>query len=183
MTPSTSLKPAVVLAEFGTPAACLKAAASLRDAGYKHFDAHTPYPVHGMDQAMGLRQSPMGWLSLMGGLVGAISAYVMIWWMNGVDYPLVVGGKPPGSVLSMIPVIFEVTILLCGFATFFGLLHLMKLPRHHHPVFTSDRFAACSDDKFFLSVEASDPQFEVAKIQDLFRQLSPLSIEVIEEES
>ncbi len=175
-------KPALILAEFDSPAACLKAAASLRDAGYKHFDAHTPYPVHGMDRAMGLSQSPMGWLSFSGGLVGCVSAFVMMWWMNGVDYPLVVGGKPPFSIPSMIPVMFEVTILLTGFATFFGLLHLMKLPRHHHPIFESDRFAAFSDDKFFLSVEAKDPKFDVVKTQELFRRLSPLYVEVIKEE-
>lgn len=175
-------KPALVLAEFDTPKSCLKAAESLRDAGYKHFDAHTPFPVHGMDRAMGLSQSPMGWLALLGGLTGCVSAFVMIWWMNAVDYPIIVGGKPPLALPAMIPVMFEVTILLTGFATFFGLLHLMRLPRHHHPIFESDRFAAFSDNRFFISVEASDPLFDSVKTQELFQRLSPLHVEVVEED-
>ena len=173
---------ALALAEFETPKACMHAAEALRDAGYKDFDAHTPYPVHGMDKAMGLRDSPMGWLSLGGGITGCLSAFLMMWWMNGYDYPLIIGGKPPAAIPSMIPVAFELTILLTGFGTFFGLLHLMRLPRHHHPIFNSDRFAGFSDDKFYLSVEATDPKFDETKTTELLKSLSPSHFELVNED-
>lgn len=151
--------PVCVLAEYLEPEACLLAAERVREAGYRRWDVHSPYPVHGMDQAMGLKPTRLGWISMAFGMAGCLSAVVMIQWMNAVDYPLVVGGKPPGAVPSMIPIMFELSILLTGFATVFGMLGLCRLPRHHHPVFYSERFQAFSDDKFFISIEASDPKF------------------------
>ncbi|QQR88770.1 MAG: DUF3341 domain-containing protein [Myxococcales bacterium] len=182
MTQGNTKAPALVLAEFETPKALIHATEALRDAGYKNFDAHTPYPVHGMDKAMGLRDTPLGWLSLGGGITGLLSAFAMMYWMNGVDYPLVIGGKPPAAIPSMIPVMFELTILLTGFGTFFGLLHLMKLPRHHHPVFYSDRFERFSDDRFYLSVAAEDPKFDASKTQEFLQTLAPSYLELVHEE-
>lgn len=173
--------PALFLAEFESPAQVLKAAETLRDAGYQEFDVHTPFPVHGMDKAMGLKETPIGLIAFGGGLTGTIVAYLMMWWMNGFDYPLVVGGKPPESIPSMIPIMFELTILLCAFGTFFGLMGLCKLPRHHHPVFYSDHFKSFSDDKYWVSVEANDPKFDLKKTRALLDGLSPRHIELVEE--
>jgi hypothetical protein len=173
--------PALFLAEFNTPGEVMKAAETLRDAGYKEFDVHTPFPVHGMDKAMGLRETPIGLIAFGGGLTGFLVAYLMMWWMNGFDYPLIVGGKPPGSIPSMIPIMFELTVLLTAFGTFFGLMGLCKLPRHHHPVFYSDHFGSFSDDKFWVSVEATDPKFDLKKTRALLDDLRPRHLELVEE--
>ena len=174
--------PSLYLAEFKTPAEIMRAAERVRDAGFRYWDVHTPFPIHGMDDAMGLGQSHLGWISLILGMTGTLGAYVMMYWMNGVDYPLVVGGKPPGAAVSMIPILFECTVLLCGLGTVFGMFGLNKLPRHHHPVFYSKRFERASDDRFFLSVEAQDPRFDIEDTRELLESLNPSYIELVEEE-
>src|SRR5579862_5319332 len=131
---------ALVLAEFTTTADVMHAAEKVRDAGYTRWDTHTPFPVHGMDAAMGLKDSRLGWIVLGAALTGLTGAFVMMYWMNGVDYPFVVGGKPPAALPSMVPILFELTILLSAFGAVFGMFHLNRLPRHHHPIFESDRF-------------------------------------------
>src|SRR5947209_4363881 len=130
-------KPALYLAEFDSPHGCLTAATKLREAGYTVFDTHTPFPIHGMDKAMGLPDSKLGWLVLCGGLSGVSLGWLMMWWMNGIDYPLIIGGKPPYSLPSQIPIMFELTVLLSCLTAVFGMLHLNRLPRHHHPIFNS----------------------------------------------
>jgi len=175
-------RPALLLAEFGTTAGVIHAAEKLRDAGYSKFDAHSPFPIHGMDKAMGLPDSKLGWIVLCCGLTGTFSAFAMMYWMNGVDYPIVIGGKPPGAIPSMVPILFEVTVLFSALSTVFGMLHLNRLPRHHHPVFYSDRFKAFSDDKFFISVEAEDPKFDTKKTRALLESAHPAAIEFVEEE-
>jgi hypothetical protein len=172
-------KPAVYLAEFDTTAGILHACEKTHAAGYTRFDTHTPFPVHGMDAAMGLSDSKLGLIVFPIGLTGTVCAFLMMWWMNGVDYPLVIGGKPPFSIPSMIPIMFELTVLFSAFATVFGMFHLNKIPRHHHPVFTSDRFAGFSDDKFFLSIEAEDPKFDVEKTKKFMQTLHATYIELV----
>lgn len=182
VTQSSSQQPALLLAEFDSAADLLHAAEQTRDAGFKHFDVHTPFPVHGMDEAMGLSDSKVGWMALILGLCGTSGAFLMIWWMNAVDYPIIIGGKPPFSLPSMIPVMFELTILLASFGAIFGMFHLNKLPRHHHPVFYSDRFSAFSDHKFFLSIEATDPKFDAVKTHEWLQNLHPTATELVEHE-
>jgi hypothetical protein len=130
-----------------------------------------------MDAAMGLGDSKLGLIVFPIGLSGTTLAFLMMWWMNGVDYPLVIGGKPPFSIPSMIPIMFELTVLLSAFGTVLGMFHLNRLPRHHHPVFNSERFAAFSNDKFFLSVEATDPKFSVEKTKKLLEETKPTHVE------
>ncbi|MBS2011576.1 MAG: DUF3341 domain-containing protein [Deltaproteobacteria bacterium] len=174
-------KPALLLAEFDTPGECLHAAEALRDAGYKDFDTHTPFPVHGMDAAMGMTDSKLGWIVFPIGLTGTTLAVTMMHWMNNIDYPIIIGGKPASisSIPSMVPIMFELTVLLSAFATVFGMFHLNRLPRHHHPVFNSERFAAFSNDKFFVSVEATDPKFDLEKTKKLLEGTKPANIEVV----
>ncbi len=171
---------ACVLAQFDTAADVIHAAEKVRDAGYQSWDTHTPFPIHGMDKAMGLSDSRVGWIVLGGALTGLSVAFVMMWWMNGVDYPTVVGGKPPFTTPSMVPVLFELTVLFSSFAAVFGMLGLNKLPRHHHPVFESERFRKASDDKFFISVEAEDPKFNADKVRALFEGVHATFVEVLE---
>jgi hypothetical protein len=167
------------LAEYESAGACVHAAEKLRDAGYAAFDAHTPFPVHGMDQAMGLPDSRLGWLVLPAGITGVSLGFLMIWWMNGVDYPLIIGGKPAFSIPSMVPILFELTILFSALTAVFGMFGLNQLPRHHHPIFNSDRFASATDDKFFISVESSDPKFNLEKTKKLLEATHPTNIELV----
>jgi hypothetical protein len=173
---------ALLLAEFDTPRDVLHAAEKVRDAGYKKWDVHTPFPVHGMDKAMGLGDSPLGLIVFAMGLTGCVGAYLLMFLTNGMDYPLIIGGKPPDAIPSMIPIMFECTILLSGFGAVFGMFGLNKLPRHYHPVFASERFAACSDDKFFISIEAEDEKFDLDATRSLLEALHPTHVEVVEEE-
>jgi hypothetical protein len=178
----TEVKPALLLAEYATPGEVMHAAESFRDAGYTVFDTHTPFPVHGMDRAMGLPDSKLGWIVLVMGLTGVSCGWLMMWWMNGIDYPIIIGGKPAYSLPSMVPIMFELTILLSAFGAVFGMFGLNKLPRHHHPIFHSDRFASFSNDRFFLSVEAADPKFHLERTRDLLEKSHPAAIELIEDE-
>ena len=172
-----------LLAEYETPAAVYHAAEKVRDAGYTHWDVHTPFPVHGMDDAMGLKPSSLGYLSLVGGLTGGSLALWMQWWMNGVDYPLNIGGKPAFAFQAFIPVMFELTILLTAFATVFGMLGLNRLPQLYHWTFQSKRFERVTDDRFFVSIEATDPKFEETRTRTLLERTEPAAIERIEEAS
>lgn len=182
---ATTRRPALLLAEFQTTGEVVHAAEKVRDAGYKKWDTHTPFPIHGMDAAMGLSDSRLGWIVLLMALTGLTGAFTMMWWMNGVDYPTVVGGKPPappGALPSMVPIMFELTILLSSFGAVFGMLGLNKLPRHHHPLFESERFRGFSDDKFFISIEVDDPKFNLARTRELLESAHASFVELVEEE-
>jgi hypothetical protein len=172
-------KPALYLVEFDNTHDILHACEKTRAAGYTKFDTHTPFPVHGMDAAMGLKDSKLGLIVFPIGLAGTFCAWLMMWWMNGIDYPIVIGGKPPYSLPSMVPIMFELTVLFSAFGTVFGMFGLNKIPQHHHPIFTSDRFASFSDDKFFLSIEADDPKFDVEKTKKFIGGLHPAFVELV----
>ena len=172
---------ALYLAQYDSSAKVLHAAERVRKAGYTKFDAHTPFPVHGMDAAMGLPDSRVGWIVFFCGLTGVSSAYLMMWWMGGVDYPLVVGGKPGFTLPSSVPIMFELMVLLSAFGALFGMLHLNKLPRHHHPVFESETFRSASDDTFFISIEAEDPKFDLAETKSVLEGTHPETLELVEE--
>ncbi len=175
----TQEMPALFLAEFSSSGKVLHAAEKLRDAGYTQFDTHSPFPIHGMDAAMGLKDSKLGLIVFPIGLMGTTLAWLMMWWMNGVDYALVIGGKPPYSLPSQVPIMFELTILLSAFATVFGMFHLNRLPRHHHPIFNSERFKGFSDDKFFVSVESTDPKFSLERTKALLEGAHAEHIELV----
>jgi hypothetical protein len=115
-------------------------------------------------------------------LTGLASATGLMVWANGIEYPIIIGGKPPVSIPSMVPIMFELTILFSALGTFFGMLGLNQLPRHHHPVFESERFRGFSTDKFFISVEAADPQFDVSQTRRFLEGLKPSHVELVEEE-
>jgi hypothetical protein len=177
--------PTMVLGEFKSTRDVLHAAEKVRDAGYLRWDTHTPFPVHGMDRAMGLGDSRLGWIVLASALTGLGTAFAMMHWMNGIDYPIIIGDKPagaPGTLPSMVPIMFELTILFSAFGAVFGMLGLNQLPRHHHAVFESDRFRSASDDHFFISIEADDPKFDVDTVRALLEGAHATHVEVVEEE-
>ncbi len=166
-----------VLAEFSNPYELLKAAEKIRDAGYKKFDCHSPFPVHGLDAAMGLKPSKLGWFVAMGGATGAAVALLMQWWMSAVDYKIVTSGKPFFSFQAFVPITFELTILFSAFTVVFGMLLLNLLPRLNHPVFNSEQFKKVTDDSFFISLMADDPQFNSEKVKEFLESTGGKNVE------
>lgn len=170
-----------IVAEFRTSADILHAAERVRDAGFRKWDVFTPFPVHGMDRAMGLRNSKVGWFAFLGGVVGYTTGMLMIWFMNAFDYPLVVGGKPMFSPFFAFPPSYELTILFGAFGSLFGMLFLNRLPRLHHPLLKNRRFALVTHDRFFLVIESADPKYSETETRMLLEQVGSRHIEVVEE--
>lgn len=169
-----------LLVEFQTPEQLLAACEKVRDAGYTRWDAHAPFPVHGLNDAMGIRPTRLPWLVLAAGVAGAAAGVAMQWWMNAVDYPWIVSGKPFWSLPANVPVAFEVTILLAAATAFVGMIALNGLPRFHHPLFKSARFRRATADRFFISVEADDPRFDPERTESFLRALGGSHIESVE---
>ena len=176
-----SPKPYGVIAEFTTAADIMHAAEKVRDAGYTRWDVFTPFPVHGMDRAMGLKNSKVGWFAFLGGVTGYTCGMLMIWWMNAVDYPLVIGGKPMFSPFGAFPPSYELTILFGAFGSLGGMLFLNRLPRLHHPLLKHRRFALATHDKFFLVIETADPKYSEIETRRLLESLGSQHIELVEE--
>lgn len=156
----------------------ISAVKRVREAGYQRFDAHSPFPVHGIDPAMGIRQTILPWLVLGAGLTGGAGALLMQWWTNGHDYAFLISGKPLFGLPAAIPVTFEVIILMSAFMTFFGMLALNKLPLLSNPWLRTKDFARVTADRFAVSIEAADDNFELDRTRDLLAATGPLGIEV-----
>ena len=170
-----------LLAEFPTPKALTQGCERVRDAGFTRWDAHTPFPVHGLDRAMGMRRSLLPWIILALGLAGAAAGFGLQWWVHAKAYPLVISGKPYFSWPAYIPITFELGVLGGSLGAVFGMLGLNQLPRHHHPIFESERFSRASDDAFFVSIEASDPRYDAAATRRMLEDAGASRIELIEE--
>lgn len=173
------------LAEFESVPAIYEAAKQVRDAGFKNWDVHSPFPIHGMDEAMGLKKSILSWLVFFGGATGAITALLLASVTQVWIYPTIVQSKPANmfTIPAFFPIIFELTILFSAFTVFFGILALNQLPRLNHPLFNSKNFARFSDDAFFLVIEARDPLFSKDKTQEFLASLGATEIELVEDEA
>jgi len=169
-----------LLAEFDSPGRLLDAARAVREAGYTRWDCHSPFPVHGLDRAMGLRESRLPWIVLGAGLTGTATAILMQWWMNAADYPIVIGGKPLFSLPANIPVAFELTVLFAAVSCFAAMFFFNDLPRFFHPVFRSRRFKRATSDRFFITIEARDPLFDSQGTAELLRSLECTHVEGLE---
>lgn len=169
-----------VLAEFEDAASLYHACEGVRDAGYEKWDAHTPFPVHGLERAMGLKPSVVPWIVLAGGLTGAGLAFLMQWWISVEAYPLVISGKPYNSWPAFVPVTFEAGVLLGSFGAFFGWMGLNQLPQLYHSIFRSERFERASDDAFFISIETADAKFDEQETQALLQRLGARHVEMVE---
>ena len=169
-----------VLGEFDSPTALYRAAERVRDAGFERWDTHTPFPVHGLERAMGLKRSlvPVGVLVL--GLGGAAAGMALQWWVATRAYPLIVSGKPFFSWPAFVPIMFECGVLGGALGAVFGFLGLSRLPQHWHPVFESARFARATDDRFFISIEAADPHFDRGETVRLLERSGALAVELVE---
>ncbi len=170
-----------VVAEFDSAAAIYNAAEKTTAAGYSRVDAHTPFPVHGIDHVLRQGPSGLGWIVVCCGALGILLAQLMMWWMNAVDYPFWVSGKQPYAWPSTIPITFELMVLLSGFGAVFGMFGLNRLPRLHHPIFAHSSIWRVTDDRFFLSIEATDPKFDSQATVQFLKSLGGQNVEVVEE--
>lgn len=177
------MKPCGLIAEFDSPAAILAAAEKVRAAGYRRWDVFTPFPIHGMDRVLGLKNSPVGWFALVMGGGAFLSGLGLLWYTNAFDYPLIVGGKPMFSLpMAFVP---SYILLVMGGAigALVGMLALNQLPRLHHPLFASARFAGVSRDRFLLVIGANDERFCPRETRRLLEAIGGTHLELVEEEA
>ncbi len=171
-----------VLGEFSTPEALLAATQKAREAGYRHVEAYTPFPVEGLAEAVGFRWTAVPLLTLMGGVGGGLTGFGLQYWVAAITYPLNIGGRPLNSWPAFIPVTFELTVLGASIFAVVGMLALNKLPQPYHPVFNVDRFAQASTDKFFLCIEARDPKFDLAETARFLKSLHAEHVNEVKDE-
>ncbi len=170
-----------LLAQYETTADIYHACEKVRDAGYSQWDACTPFAVHGLDKAMGLKPSKLPWAVLAVGLTG--SAFMLFFesWTSGNAYPFIVGGKPLFSLPAFVPIWYEITVLSSCVTAFLANWIMSGLPRPYHPAFASRAFSRATDDKFFIMIEASDPKFDLSKTGALLKEAGATLVEELEE--
>ena len=169
-----------IMAEFDNPSALVAAARRTHEAGYRRINGYSPYPIEELDEAIGFTRTTLPLIVLGGGILGGLGGFFMQYWMEVIDYPLNVGGKPYNSWPAFIPITFEMTVLCAAFSAVLGMLVLNKLPQPYHPVFNVPNFAMATRDRFFLAVEANDPKFNHAEVVDLLKSLNALEVNDVE---
>jgi hypothetical protein len=161
-----------VAALFDTPDGIIHAAEKVSGSGYKKFDVLTPYPLHGMDGAMKLKETRIGWVAMLAGMSGTALAFLMIWWMVGINYPNWFGGKPAFNLPPSIPIMFEITVLLASLVLVGSLIAIfMKLPWNANPLMETAFIKRVTSDKFGIYIEAKDPKFNLEEVRSMFEQL------------
>lgn len=168
-----------LIAEFDSPGDLVAAARKTRDAGYRRIDAYSPFPIHEMREAIGMKPTKLPLLVLVGALTGTGTALLMQWFASAVHYPVNVGGRPLASWPMFIPITFELTVLIAAFASFIGVFALCRLPRFHHPLFAAPLFARATTDGFFICIEADDPSFDPTGTLAFLEGLHPTGIEEV----
>lgn len=171
-----------VLAEYNSPGEILAASKVIRDAGYTKWDTYTPFPVHGIDAAMGIKMTRLPWIVLLAALTGFATAVLLQWWTNAVDYPFPISGKPFWSIPANVPIMFELTVLFSAFASLGAMLVLNNLPLPAHPLDLKERFAKATDDKFFLLITAADPMFDDKDTRELLESTHPAVLDDVPED-
>jgi hypothetical protein len=169
-----------VMGEFAEPEELVKAGHAIRGMGYTKLDAMTPFPVHGIDEALGIPYSKIGWIVLGGALAGILTAQILIYYVGVIDYPLIIGGKPLFDFTYSIPPTFELAVLFSAITTFMCTWALSGLPRLYHPSMNYRDAHRASDDRFLLVVEANDPKFDAQKTAEDMRRVGAHDVEVVE---
>ncbi len=175
-------KIAAVLAEFKGPKELLHAAERLKEAGYKNYDCHSPFPIHGMDKAMGEKRSNLGWIVGTVAFIAVTLGFLLEAWTSVYAYPLVIAGKPLLSYQAYGPVAFAVMVLSSAGAALLGMLALNKLPRYNHPLFNSENFKKVTDNGFFVSIEMDDNNIDITAIEELLSGIGGKNIEKLNDE-
>lgn len=170
-----------MVAEFDSAEALLAAAEATKKAGYRNVDAYSPFPVHGLSDAIGFHDVRLPWMIFMGGLIGFFTGYTLQWYTAVVDYPMNVGGKPLNSIPSFFPITYECTILFGALTATFGMLALNRLPKPYHSIFNTPGFERASQDRFFLAVEADDRKYAAADVRTFLKGLEPLAVNEVME--
>ena len=169
-----------LLAQYTDPESLVRAAQSAYEAGYRKMDAYSPMPVEGLAEAIGFTHNRMPLIVLVGGLLGAATAYTMMYYSAVHHYPFNIGGRPFHSAPAFVPITFELTILFAAFAAVLGMLGLNGLPMPYHPVFNAPGFAMASRNRFFLCIEAADPKFDLDRTRQFLESLGPKSVVEVE---
>jgi len=170
-----------ILAEFDTPTELVDAARQVRDAGYTKTDAFSPFPLHEIDEALGIKRTILPYLVFGGALTGLMTGIALQVFVHYIDYPMNIGGRPYISIPSFVPPSYELTILFAGFTAVFGMLFLNGLPRPYHPVFNVERFALATREKFFLIIESEDPKFDYEETKTFMGTLNAQEVFDVEE--
>jgi hypothetical protein len=168
-----------LVAEFTDSNQIVEAAKKAYEAGYRKMDAYTPFPVHGLVDALGTRDDRVPWVVFFSGALGALGGYFLQYYISAGYYPLNAGGKPLFSWPASIPITFEVMVLSAAFGAFLGMLLLNGLPKPYHPIFNASRFALSSQDRFYLCIEVADPQFNIARTHEFLQSLGAYRIEEV----
>lgn len=170
-----------LLAEFTTPGEMVRATAAARDAGYRRMECYTPYPVEEAASVLDVHHNRVPLLTLMGGIMGLTTAFLMETWVSVVAYPINVAGRPLFSWPAFIIPAYEWTILFAGLSAAFGMLALNGLPQPYHPLFNAPNFRlGATDDKFFLCLEATDPRFDLQETRSFLQQFRAVSVVEVE---
>ncbi len=169
-----------LVAEFDDDQKLVKAGRAAREFGYTKMDAYSPFPVHGIDEAIGIPRSPLGWIVACGGTLGLCAAVGLVYYAGVISYPLVIGGKPLFAVEFAVPPMFELTILLSAFSAVFGMFALNGLPQFYHPIFNFSNFERVTDDSFLLAIEATDPLFDPDESARLMASMGAIKTELVE---
>jgi hypothetical protein len=165
-----------MVAEFETADQLLAAANAAKNHGFSNLEAYTPFPVHGLSEAIGFRDQRVPWFIFAGGMMGGLLGYTMQWWISVIDYPLNVGGKPLNSLPAFFPVTFECTILAAALTAVGSVIVLNRLPRPYHSIFNTPGFERASQDRFFLEVSALDSKYDVQTTRDFLESLNPIAV-------
>ena len=168
-----------VLAEYDTPGELVDAARKVRDAGYTEFDCYSPFPVHGIDEAMGIKRTILPLLIFGGGFTGLVGGLLLQWYCNAYSWGWNISGKPTWSIPANVPIAFETTILFSVLTAFFGVWILNKLPQVWHPFFRSNRFGRVTDDAFLIGIEAKDKRFDAVVTEKLLQDAGAIAIEQV----
>ena len=169
-----------VMAQFDSPSALVAAARETYAAGYRRINGYSPFPIEELSDAIGFKRTTLPLIVLAGGIIGAVGGFFMQYWMEVIDYPINVGGKPFNSWPAFIPITFECTVLCAAFAAVFGMLALNKLPQPYHPVFNAPNFALATRDSFFLVIEAKDPKFDHDEAMRFLKNLEAREVNDVE---
>ncbi len=160
-----------IMVEFGSATDLVDAARKVRDAGFTRTDAFSPFPLHEIDEALGIKRSILPYLIFAGGITGLLSGIGLEYFVHVIDWPIIVGGRPAFSLPSFVPPAFELTILFAAFTAVFGMLFLNGLPSPYHPVFNVPRFALVTREKFFLIIESTDPKYDYEETRNFMEGL------------